>query len=286
MDEGSLSVHQIKLVIETCPSFGDGGGVAQHADGTLDLGQITSWDNCGWLVVDTDFESSWAPVDELDGTFGLDGGDGSVDILGDDITTVQHATGHVLAVTWVTFHHLVGRLEAGVGDLSDRQLLVVGLLSRDDWSVGSQREMDTWVGHQVGLELCQIDIQGTIKSQGGCDGRDDLGDQTVQVGVCWSLDVQVTSADVVDGLVVNHEGAVRVLQGGVGGQDGVVWFNDGCGHLGCRVDGKLQLGFLAVVDGQTLHEKGCESRSGATSEGVEDQESLKTCALISLEETT
>ena len=30
-------------------------------------------------------------------------------------------------MTWVTFHHLVGGLEAGVGDLSNGQLLVVGL---------------------------------------------------------------------------------------------------------------------------------------------------------------
>ena len=33
-------------------------------------------------------------------------------------------------------------------------------------------------------------------------------------------------ADVIDGLVVNHEGAVGVLQGGVGGQDGVVRLDD------------------------------------------------------------
>jgi hypothetical protein len=41
----------------------------------------------------------------LDGTFGLDGGDSGVDILGDDITTVHHAASHVLSVTWVTFGH-------------------------------------------------------------------------------------------------------------------------------------------------------------------------------------
>merc|ERR1719264_2421448 len=44
-------------------------------------------------------------VDELDGTFGLDGSDGGVDILGDDITTVHHAASHVLSVTWVTLGH-------------------------------------------------------------------------------------------------------------------------------------------------------------------------------------
>ena len=69
----------------------------------------------------------------------------------------------------------------------------------------------------------------------------------VQVGVGWSFDVQVSSADVVDGLVVDHEGAVGVLQGGMGGQDGVVGLHPSGGHLGGRVDGKLQLGLCAVV---------------------------------------
>ena len=38
-------------------------------------------------------------------------------------------------------------------------------------------------------------------------------------------------ADVVDGLVVHHEGTVGVLQGGVGTQGGVVGLDHGRGHL-------------------------------------------------------
>ncbi len=95
--------------------------------------------------------------------------------------------------------------------------------------------------------------------------------------------VQICSADVVDGLVVHHEGAVGVLQGGVGGQDGVVGLHHSSGHLRGGVDGELQLGLLAVVHRQTLHQQGGETRAGATSEAVEDQESLKPSALVSLE---
>merc|ERR1719461_35777 len=211
MDESTLGVHKIELMIQTGPGLGDGSGVAQHADGTLYLGEITTWDNGGWLVVDTDLETGGTPVDELDGTLGLDGSDGGVDILRDDVTTVQHTAGHVFTVTGIAFHHLVGRLEAGVGNLSDGQLLVVGFLRGDDWGVGSQREMDTWVGHQVGLELSKIDVEGTIETQGSGDGADDLSNQTVQVGVGGTFDVKVTTADIVDGLVIYHEGAVRVL---------------------------------------------------------------------------
>jgi len=72
-----------------------------------------------------------------------------------------------------------------------------------------------------------------------------------------------------------------VLEGGVGGQDGVVWLDDGGRDLGRWVDGKLQLGLLSVVDTETLHEQGGESRAGATAEAVEDEESLETGALVS-----
>ena len=93
-------------MVKTSPGLGDGSGVAQHADGTLHLGQVTAGDDGGWLVVDADLEASGAPVDKLDGTLGLDGGNGGVDVLGDNVSTVQHAAGHVLAVTWVTFDKL------------------------------------------------------------------------------------------------------------------------------------------------------------------------------------
>lgn len=158
---------------------------------------------------------------------------------------------------------------------------MVSLLSGDNWGVGGEREVDTWVWYQVGLELGQVDVEGTIESEGGSDGGDDLTNQSVQVGVGWSLDVQVTSADIVDGFVVNHESTVGVLKGGMGGQDGVVWLYNSGGDLWGWVDGELQLGFLSVIDGETFHEEGGESGSGTTTEGVEDKESLETSALIS-----
>jgi hypothetical protein len=104
MDEGSLGVHEIELVIDSGEDFSDGGGVGDH-DGSHDLGEITSWDNGGWLIVDTTFETGWAPVNELNGSLGLDGSNGSVNILWYNITSVHEATGHVFTVSWITFGH-------------------------------------------------------------------------------------------------------------------------------------------------------------------------------------
>ena len=111
---------------------------------------------------------------------------------------------------------------------------MVGLLRRDDRSVSHQREVDPGVGHQVGLELCQIDVESSIKTQGGSDGGDDLPDEAIEVGVGRALYVEVATADVVDGLVVDHEGAVGMLEGGVSGQDGVVGLDNSSGDLNER----------------------------------------------------
>jgi hypothetical protein len=108
---------------------------------------------------------------------------------------------------------------------------MVGLLSRDDGSIGDQREVDPGVGHQVGLKLVQIHIQGSIKSQGRSDGRDNLADKPVQVGVGGSLNIKVSPADVIDCLIINHEGTVGVLQCGVSTESGVVGLNNCCGNL-------------------------------------------------------
>jgi hypothetical protein len=236
------------------------------------------------LEADTNLETSWAPVNELDSAFGLESSNGSVNILGDDITTVEQARSHVLSITWVTLHHLAVGLEARHGDLLDGVGLMGSLGCRDNWSVGNEREVDTWVWDQVGLEFIEINVEGTIESEGGGDGRNDcrhslamrenvyigrkqtLGNQAVQVLIVGALKAKVSSADVVDSLVINHKGTVGVLESGVGGEDRVVWLNNGGSGLRGWVNTELQLDLLAEVNGQTLHEESTETRTSSTTE--------------------
>jgi len=92
--EGTLGVEEIELVVETAPGGRDGSSVRQHAHATSDLSQVTTRDVGGGLIADTELETSRAPVDKLDGAFGLDDADGGVDVLGNDITTVEQSTSH------------------------------------------------------------------------------------------------------------------------------------------------------------------------------------------------
>ena len=132
---------------------------------------------------------------------------------------VQQAASHVFTVVRVTVCHLVCWLKARIGDLCYGKLFMVGFLSRDDRGVCDQRKMDVGIRHQVGLEFCQINIQGSIKPEGSSDGGHNLAYQPIQVSIDWVLDIEVSTTDVVGGLIVNHEGTIRVLQGG---EDGVV----------------------------------------------------------------
>ena len=55
-------------------------------------------------------------------------------------------------------------------------------------------------------------------------------------------------------------------------------------HLGCGVDGELQLGLLAVVHRQTFHQQGGEAGARSAPEAVEHQEPLQPRALVRLRE--
>lgn len=124
-------------------------------------------------------------------------------------------------------------------------------------------------------------IQDQLNAETRIQARLTLGDETVQVLVVGALNAKVPPADVIDGLVVNHEAAVGVLKRGVGSQDGVIRLDDGGGNLGSRIHAELQLGLLAIVNRQTLHQQSAEAGSSSATEGVENEETLKTRAVIS-----
>ena len=206
-------------MIQSGENFSNGGRVGDHADGSHNFGQVTSGNDGGGLIVDSDFESGGAPVDELNGSLGFNGGNGGIDVFGDDITSVHHGASHIFSVSGVTFGHHVGGFERGVGDFGNGQLFVVSFLGRDNGGIRGKHEVDSWVRDQVGLEFSNIDVQGTIESQRGGQRGNDLSDQSVQVGISGSFNVQVSSADIIDGFVIQHNTDIGVFQQGVGGQD-------------------------------------------------------------------
>lgn len=71
-----------------------------------------------------------------------------------------------------------------------------------------------------------------------------------------------------------------MLESGVGGQDRVVRLHDRGGGLRSGVDAELELALLAVVHREALHEQSTETGTSAATERVEDEEALKTTAVV------
>jgi len=132
----------------------------------------------------------------------------------------------------IALDHGIRGLKGGVGNFSNRQLLMIRFLVGDDWRVRREQEVDPGVGNQVGLELGHIDVQSSVESERSSHRRDDLGNQTIQIGIRWAFNVQGSTANVVLGLVVKIDCNIGMLQQRVGGQDGVVRFCDSGGNLG------------------------------------------------------
>ena len=66
----------------------------------------------------------------------------------------------------------------------------------------------------------------------------------------------------------------------MGGQDGVVWLDNGVAKLGGGINAELKLGFLSVISRKTLKQESTETGTSSTTERVEDEEALETRAVI------
>ena len=141
--------------------------------------------------------------------------------------------------------------------------------------------MDSGIGDQIGLEFSDVDVEGTVESQRGSQRRDNLSDQSVQVGVSGSLDIQLSSADVIDSFIIQHHSNISMFQQRVSGQDGVVRFNNSSRNLGRGIHGEAQLGLLAVVHGESLQQERAQTGTSSTTNGVEYHEALQTSTVVS-----
>jgi len=125
MNKSSFGIHQIIFHIQIAPCFGNCSSVRQHTDSSFDLSTITKWHGCRCLIVYADFESSWTPVNKLNGPFQLkfkvsirpgicspqsllsylDIWYSSIDIFWYNISPIKQATRHVF--TWISIHSRV-----------------------------------------------------------------------------------------------------------------------------------------------------------------------------------
>jgi len=78
---------------------------------------------------------------------------------------IEETAGHVLSIPGVALDHLVLWLEASIGDFRERHLFVVSLLRGNDWRVSHEWKVDAGIWNQVGLKLCEINVEGAIETE-------------------------------------------------------------------------------------------------------------------------
>eukprot|EP00965_Chrysotila_dentata_P142752 4718403-Pleurochrysis_carterae.AAC.4 len=120
----------------------------------------------------------------------------------------SEAGGHALALARVRLAEHRGGLEGRVGDLGDGELLVVGLLGRDDGRARRDDEVGARIRRQAGMELSHIDAERAVRAGRRSQRHDDQRNQAVEVGVRRVFDVEVATAVVVVRFVVNPEGRI------------------------------------------------------------------------------
>ena len=68
-----------------------------------------------------------------------------------------------------------------------------------------------------------------------------MSDKAIEMLEVGAWDVEVATADLVDGFVVDQESAVGVLDGAVSRKNCIVWFDNCSGDTRSRIDGEFEL---------------------------------------------
>ena len=107
-------------------------------------------------------------------------------------------------------HHILG-VEHLLSELRDGDGAVLLASTSGQGSVSSHEEVETWEGDHVDGQLPQVRVQLTGEAQAGGDTRHDDRHEVVEVAVRWGRELEGTEADVVQSLIIDTEGLVRVL---------------------------------------------------------------------------
>jgi hypothetical protein len=177
---------------------------------------------------------------------------------------------HVLGV-----EHLLGQLRNA--DSAERVGTTAGQGSK-----ANHEEVQTRERHHVDGELSEIRVQLTGETETGGDTGHDSRNEVVEVTVGGVGKLQGAHANIVEGLVIDTEGLVGVLDQLVDGESGIVGLNDGVGDLGGGNDGEGGHHSVGEFLADLGNEQSTHTGTGTTTERVGDLETLEAIAALGL----
>jgi len=169
-------------------------------------------------------------------------------------------------VTWVgRGHHVLG-IEHLLCQFGYREGTVLLAATRGEWGETDHEEMETRERHHVDGEFTQVSVQLTRETETCGDAGHDGGHEMVQVTVGRGREFERAEANVVQRLVVDTIGLVRVLHQLVHRQGGVVGLDDGVGDFGRWDDGEGAHHPVGELLTDLGDEQGAHTGTGATTE--------------------
>ena len=155
-----------------------------------------------------------------------------VDLLGGHGATVHHGAGEVAAVARVgSAHHVLGIKGLG-GELGYAEEAVVLRAAGGEGGESNEEEVEAGEGDHIDRELAEIAVELSREAEGAGGSSDGGSDEVVEVTIGRVGELERAHADVVQGLVVEREALVRVLNELVDGEGCVVRLDDSVGDLG------------------------------------------------------
>mmetsp|Transcript_41418 Transcript_41418/g.86943 ORF Transcript_41418/g.86943 Transcript_41418/m.86943 type:complete len:447 (+) Transcript_41418:339-1679(+) len=228
MQEGLTTEHDGKLLGHPLPRLLNAGGVSDE-----DARHLHSH---GGNVADAGLEVVGNPFDKVSGIFGDHFEHLVVHLLAGHGTAEHHGARQVTSVARVGgAHHVLG-VERLLGELRDAEDAEVVRALGGEGGESHEEEVEAGEGDHVHGELAEVAVQLSGEAEGAGGPGDGRGDEVVEIAVGGVGEFEGAEADVVQGLVVQGEALVGVLDQLVNRQGGVVRFHDRVGHLGRRHD--------------------------------------------------
>ncbi len=224
MQESLAPEHGGELLGDALEQLLDGSGVANEGGGHL---KATGWDvtNSGLHIVGD-------PLNKVGAVLVLDVEHLLVDLLHGHASSEDSSHCEISAVAGITGSHHVLGIEHLLGELGHTESSVLLAAPGGERSKTGDEEVEAGEGHHVHGQLPEVSVQLTGEAEAGGDARHGQGDQVVEVTIGGGAQLQRAEADVVESLIVNAERLVGVLNQLVDGEGGIVWLDNGVGHLG------------------------------------------------------
>jgi hypothetical protein len=128
-----------------------------------------------------------------------------------NLTTERRTHSQVTTMSGVRGGHHVLDIKHLLSELWNRGSMIFLASAGGQGSVTRHEGMEIWEGNHVDSQLPQIGVELTGEARASSDTRHDDTHEVVKITICWGCELESTEADIVQSLIVNMGGLIRVL---------------------------------------------------------------------------